>query len=378
MIKLTSPDIRKSDFQSAFSVIRSGSLTQGKYVMRFEEELTRYTHIPNAVVVSSGTAALHLSLLALGIKPGDHIVVSAFTFPATANVVENTGAKVLLCDVDLETYVATPEQIEAIIRSNPKKKIRAIIIVHEFGYPAQIKKIIRIARTYGLKVIEDAACALGTEADGHHPGFYSDAACISFHPRKAVTTGEGGAVITQNRELAAAIRILRNHGMSPSGNAVNFIRAGLNYRMTDFQAALAVGQLERFADGLLKRKKIVAAYAAHLGNLGAIRLPLFHAGHSWQSFMVVFDEKRRRDCVMHNLKDKEIETTIGAYALNCLSYYQIKYRVSPGSCPVSTELYEKGLVLPVHFLLSLQAVKTVCTAFKQILKLSGAEGRKKE
>jgi len=226
MIKLASPDIREEDIQEVIEVLRSGNLVQGTCVKKLEGQLSEYTGTPYYSLVSSGTAALHLSLMALGIGKGDSVIVSAFTFPATANVVEVTGAEVVLCDVDLQSYVSTPEKLQQVIELYKSKNIKAVILVHEFGYPAEIKQVSEICSKYGLFLIEDAACAFGAIADGYHPGFYSDMACYSFHPRKAITTGEGGAVVSFKKELMEKINCMKNHGIAYTNGAMDFVAAG--------------------------------------------------------------------------------------------------------------------------------------------------------
>jgi perosamine synthetase len=368
LIKLASPDIRFEDIRRAVEVIKSGNLIQGKSVVAFEEALCSFSGVGHCAVVSSGTAALHLSLLAIGIKHGDVVIVPSFTFPATANVVENIGAEVLFCDVDPQSYVVTPQTIESTISGNPDKNIRAIIVVHEFGCPAEIKTISRIAKANSLKLIEDAACALGTVADGFHPGYYSDAACFSFHPRKAITTGEGGAVMSNDEEFIEKIKVLRNHGMAVKGGGIDFIAAGLNYRMTDFQAALAIGQLERFAEELRKRKVLASLYRELFHGGPGLSLPGDYEGHSWQSFMVVLDKTSNREAVISGLLAEGIQTNLGAQALNCLSYYQNKYDVTDSACPVATKLYKHGLVLPLYGKLSEEDVSGIAMQLSNFLR----------
>lgn len=368
MIKLASPDIRESDILKAVEVLRSGNLVQGRYVSEFEEKLSEFTKIKNCAVVSSGTAALHLTLIALGIKPGDHVVVPAFTFPATANVVENIGAHVVLCDVDPKSYVVTPDEIEKTIALHADKPIKAIIVVHEFGYPARIMEIAEIAKRYDVKLIEDAACALGTIADGHHVGHYSDAACFSFHPRKAITTGEGGAVVSSSVEITERIKQLRNHGIAQESNGrIDFIAAGLNYRMTDFQAALAIGQLERFPDELSRRKELAGLYWKELSILGYFLLPHFVEGHSWQSFMVVMYSIASRDRIIKKMLDSGVQTNYGAYALNGLSYYKNKYGMRENDFPISLMLYQQGLVLPLYGKLSTEDAVMIPKVLKSLV-----------
>lgn len=367
LLKLVAPDIRQTDIERAVGVLKSGNLVQGENVIAFENALSSFATIPYCAVVSSGTAALHLSLIALGMRPGDCVVVPSFTFPATANVVENIGAEVVLCDVDERSYVMTPERLDAALRNNRDKNIRAVIMVHEFGYPAQIEAIARIARNHGLKLIEDAACALGTCADNQHPGYYSDIACFSFHPRKTITTGEGGAALSKNRTLVEMVKTLRNHGIVSKDGKIDFASAGLNYRMTDFQAALALGQLERFHDELYRRQLLTDLYYSQLVDCPYLHLPDKKAGHSWQSFMVVLDNHIDRDAVIELMKEKGIQVNLGAQALNCLSYFRSKYGFTDDDYPVATKLFRSGLVLPLYGSLTENNIEFICESLKDFI-----------
>lgn len=358
MIKLASPDIRENDIKKAATVLKSGNLIQGDNIASFERDLQYFTKLPFATVVSSGTAALHTALLAFDLPKKCGVIVPAFTFPATANAVIHAGYYPVLCDIDVNSYVITPEAIEKTIKKQRDKKIGAIIIVHEFGFPVEIKKIAKIAKIYNLRLIEDAACALGTKADNHSPGYYSDAACYSFHPRKAITTGEGGAILTNSKTLAYKCKLLRNHGMDPVKN-YDFIYAGLNYRMTDFQAVLGREQLKRFNVELHKRKQLVKIYYQFLKNQNKIKLPVYIDSHSWQSFMIVLDPKIDRSILIKRLLSKGIQTNYGAQALNCLSYFRKNYGYTKNDFQVASRLYEHGLVLPLYGKLSPMTIKKI-------------------
>ena len=367
MIKLSSPDINDEDIQRVIEVLKSENLVQGINVSKLEYLLSEYAKIPYSVVVSSGTAALHLALMAIGISRNDSVIIPAFTFPATANVVEISGGNVILTDVDKTSYVTTPEAIENALINNKDKNVKAVIVVHEFGYPAQIKKIAKITKKYSICLIEDAACALGTIADGHHVGFYSDMACFSFHPRKTITTGEGGAVITNNSKFSKKIKILRNHGIFKSKDNIDFIYAGLNYRMTDFQAALSIGQLDRFDKELEKRKSIAAYYFDLLKDTEFLTLPKNNDFHSWQSFMVVIDKSINRENVINELFKKGIETNYGAYAISCLNYYQKKYSFKENDFKIATELYKNGLAIPLYGKLVFKDILYITECLKSVL-----------
>lgn len=367
MIKLASPDIRNEDIERVVEVLQSGNLVQGAYVKKLEDQIIEYTDTPYCSLLSSGTAALHISLMALGIGRGDAVIVPAFTFPATANVVEVIGAEVVLCDVDLHSYVVNPGALEQTIVQNKTKNIKAVIVVHEFGYPAEIKEIAGICKKHGLFLIEDAACAFGTIANGHHPGFYSDMACYSFHPRKAITTGEGGAVMSSNQNLIEKVKCLKNHGIEYTNGSMDFIAAGLNYRMTDFQAALAIGQLNRFDDELAKRARLVTRYYDLLKDRKNIGLPAYHANHSWQSFMITLPEEADRTAVIEELAENGIQTNLGAQAINCLTYYKNKYGFNSNTAPNASYLYTKGLVLPLYGKLNETDIAFICSELKKIV-----------
>jgi len=371
MIKLSKPDIRDEDIARTVEVLRSGMLVQGDNVVAFERRLSEFADLPYVVTVSSGTAALHLVLKALSIGPGDTVIAPAFTFPATANVIEAVGAETALCDVDDTSYVVTPELIAERIASLQNKRIKAVMVVHEFGYPARIAEITEICRKNQILLIEDAACALGTVADGKHPGFYGDAACFSFHPRKAITTGEGGAVMTRRRDIADKIAALRNHGIYYGQNGMDFRDAGLNYRLTDFQAALALGQLERFNDELSRRHELATLYKSELYQINGLTLPDIPSGHSLQSFMVMLDAAVSRKKLISALLENGIQTNLGAQALNCLTYYQRKYGLNEDSCPVATCLYNSGMVLPLYGSLTVNDIQSICKTLSDIIRLFG-------
>jgi dTDP-4-amino-4,6-dideoxygalactose transaminase len=366
LIRLASPDLHDEDLERVLNVLKSGELVQGKAVEEFENLLSEFTQIPHAIAVSSCTAALHLALISLEIGVGDRVLVPAFTYPATANAVERCGANIELCDVDPLSYVVTPESIEQHLKSNIQNQFKALIVVHEFGFPADMKAISEIAKRYGVLLIEDAACALGTSANGHHPGFYSDVACLSFHPRKAITTGEGGALLTSSSKLMEKFKQLRNHGINNHNGVFDFVEAGLNYRLTNFQAALGIGQLKRFQGELDARKKLAAIYVEELKSLTQIRLPKLSPGHSWQSFMIT-NQPGQRDGIKRSLADDKIESNLGAQALNCLTYYQNKYQFTQETCPNASMLFTAGLVLPLYGKLTPKNIRYICQCLKKIL-----------
>ncbi|MGE7809775.1 DegT/DnrJ/EryC1/StrS family aminotransferase [Lysinibacillus capsici] len=368
MIKLSRPNITKEAMQEVCKVLESGMLVQGEKVLEFETELKKYINVDYVSAVSSGTAALHLALEALEIGQGDAVLVPDFTFVATANVVEIQKARTVLVDVDTTTYNMCPDKLEEkIVNYNFEEQLKAIIVVHEFGAPADMSRIMAIAKKYNLYVIEDAACALGAYHNNQHVGTFGDIGCFSFHPRKSITTGEGGALITNNKKLASKIELLRNHGLKRDENGlIDVVMPGYNYRMTDFQAAMGINQLVEFNENILKRKELVEEYFKQLSGFKEIILPKNINEHAWQTFMVILNTEINRDSVIKLLKVNLIETTVGAQALHLLTYYASKYSYVSNDYPVSKVLFQQGLALPLHPLLNLDDIHEIARIMKKL------------
>lgn len=362
MIRLTIPDIGEEEIQAVVKVLRSGYLVQGQNVEAFESRVAEYVGVKYAVAVSSGTAALHLSLLALGIGPGDEVIVPDFTFPATANVVELVGARAVLVDIDLASYNIDTQQIQPAIT----QRTRAIIPVHLFGLPADMAAVYKIAREHNLFVIEDAACALGARIDGGMCGSFGDLSCFSFHPRKAITTGEGGMVVANDQDLAERVRQFRNHGMARADGRVRFEFAGLNYRLTDFQGALGLSQMSRIESIIQKRAELARLYRQQLSGVDELALPVEIPGtrHVWQSYVVLLKEGLDRDGVIQDLRQAEIETTIGTYALSAQPFF-----ASRGKPKEKSNLaYRQSLCLPLHPRMPESDVEQVSACLKEALR----------
>lgn len=368
MIKLSRPNITKEAMQEVCKVLESGMLVQGEKVLEFETELKKYINVDYVSAVSSGTAALHLALEALEIGQGDAVLVPDFTFVATANVVEIQKARTVLVDVDPSSYNMCPDKLEETISNyNYKEQLKAIIVVHEFGAPADMTRIMAIAKKYNLYVIEDAACALGAYHNEQHVGTFGDIGCFSFHPRKSITTGEGGALITNNEKIARKVELLRNHGLKRDENGlIDVVIPGYNYRMTDFQAVLGIAQLQNFEENLMRRKQNVERYYEYLKEINEISLPLKMDGHSWQSFMIVLNGSINREEVIYKLKEYEIQSGAGAQAISNLLHYKQRYGVQ--KLNISTRLYNYGLVLPLDSQLNFNEIHYIFNKFKTIVR----------
>ena len=366
MIKLAKPNISEDTINTVSNVLRSGNLVQGEYVEKFENDLKNYLDVEHAVVVSSGTAALHLSLLALGIKAGDEVIVPAFTYPATANVVEIVGATSIFVDITLDDFCIDVTKIEEVITD----KTKAIIPVHEFGQAADIAPIISIAKQYNLKIIEDAACALGTEYNNQKVGSFGDVGCFSFHPRKAITTGDGGVVVTNNEKLANKLRSLRNHGISTINGNIDFKYAGLNYRMTEFQAVIGIDQLRNFDNQISYRKVLAKKYDNSLKKNKFIKVPkLFNERKmTYQSYHILLDDSLSRDDLIRYLKKNGIESNYGAQALNMLDYFRRKYNLNKKNYANSCISYNQGVVLPLGNFTDISEIEKITKTIHEGIK----------
>jgi dTDP-4-amino-4,6-dideoxygalactose transaminase len=337
-------------------VLDSGWVSQGAKVTEFEEVFAHYVGAKYAVATTSCTTALHLALVALGIKEGDEVLVPAFTYVATANAVEYCRARPVFVDIDLATFDVGVDQIRAKI----SRATKAIIPVHLFGLSADMDPIMDIARQHGLFVIEDAACGIGTRYRGRHVGTFGAAGCFSFHARKLITTGEGGMITTDDPDLAERLRSLRSHAAAVSdlerhsGGGFRlpaFAALGYNYRMTDIQAAVGVTQLEKL-DEILKRRAILAdGYRAALQRIEGLRVPHVppECTHAYQSYVVLIEREvaRSRDEIALALESCGIATRQGTHAVHALDYYRERYRLRREDYPVAWAADCRSLALPL-------------------------------
>lgn len=344
MIPLARPALGEEEVSAAAAVLRSGALVQGANVAAFEAALARRLSRRHAIAVSSGTAALHLTLLGLGIGPGDEVIVPAFTFPATANVVELAGATPVLCDIDPRTCNLEPSALPDLI----SPRTRAIMPVHEFGRPAAIAPIAATARDHGLILIEDAACALGAVLDERPCGSFGTAACISFHPRKILTTGEGGAIVTDDDALADRVQLLRNHGMRRSdAGDVAYETLGLNYRLTEFQAAIGCVQLERLDDLIAERRRLACVYAELLSGSGCMLPDDPPGGRStYQTYHLLLPTAVDRVKVAARMHASGVACGIGASNLASTAHHQ-RLR-GAAMARGAGEAFRRGLAIPMY------------------------------
>jgi perosamine synthetase len=374
MIKLNSPFTDHLEKEAVNEVLDSGYLTQSSKTVEFEDLVKNYTNIRHAFATSSATTGLHLSLIALGIGPGDEVIVPAFSFPATANVVVQCGATPVFADIELPTFVADPKDIARKI----SKRTKAIMPIHAFGLSSDIRAITDIANSNNLHVVEDAATGLGSTVDGMHPGSISDIAVFSFHPRKIITTGEGGMVLTNSDKLAERIQVLRSHGAIRGPQYMKFIDSGFNYRLSDINSAVGCAQMSKLNQILEDRQRVAEIYRREMADIAHLTLPEKVDGyvHTYQSFVVLLDTAVERDHVIVQLKERGIESTLGTYGQhlqpfyeNLLksNFYQRFRRIDRLGAPNATIAHNSSLSIPISTNISESEIKLVASSLRQIL-----------
>jgi dTDP-4-amino-4,6-dideoxygalactose transaminase len=363
-IPLASPDITDNDITEVVRVLKSGMLVQGPEVELLEIKIASFIGVNHCIAASNGTATLHMSLIAMGIGPGDEVIVPAFSYIATANVVELTGAISRFVDIDIQTFNINADAIEKAI--SPKTK--AIIVVHEFGLSADISKIISIANKHRIPVIEDAACALGATENEKNVGSFGRVGSFSLHPRKAISSGEGGLITTDDTDLSDKLRILRNHGIKLHDGKMDFVAAGFNYRMTDFQAVLVSSQLKRLPEILKVKSELAKVYFEELDS-SRLQLPSVPAGrrHTWQTFHVLLPDDLDQMQVISQLRSRGVGTNYGAQCIPYQTYYAEKYKLdSAAMFPNALKSFKKGLALPIYEKLSVKDIKYISQQLNDI------------
>ena len=363
-IPLASPDIRQQDIDCVAEVLKTGMLVQGVNVLALEKSFATFNKTKHAIALSNGTATLHLALLALGIGKGDEVIVPAFSYVATANVVEIAGAVCVFADIEPSTFNIDVSKIEALITNRTK----AIIPVHEFGLACNIEAVMQIAQKHNLAVIEDAACALGALQNGKHAGSFGNLGSFSLHPRKSITCGEGGVLICNDDKLEKKIRQLRNHGIEMKAGRMEFVEAGYNYRMTDFQAALANSQMQRLEDIISFKQQLAEVYLNEIKN-PAITLPVIPAGHNhtWQTFHLLLADDRNQAAFISALKENNIGANYGAQCIPAMQYYMDKYQLDVNKLfPNAYRAYTKGVAIPVYEKLTKNIIKQIANTINKL------------
>jgi dTDP-4-amino-4,6-dideoxygalactose transaminase len=361
-IPISRPYLKKKEREAAISVIKGGWIGGGKKVVEFEKEVARYVDTPFAIAVNSCTTALYLTLKALGIGPKDEVIVPSLSFIAPANAVVHTGARPIFAEVDPYTFNIDPKKIESVLSKNTK----AIMPVHQLGLAADLDKIKEITQEKKLLLIEDGACALGAEYKKTKIGKDSQAVCISFHPRKIITTGEGGMVLTRDLALAQKLQGLRSHGIEEGLH-------GYNFRMSDLQAAIGVIQMRRIKFLLKKRREQAKRYNESLGELSQIQIPKEppYALHAYQSYMICIlgITQNQRECLIQKMRAHGIQVTSGLMAIHLSPAFKDSTRKT--SLKITERISRTSIMLPLYTSMRDKEQEYIIDRLKKTLKEMG-------
>jgi len=367
-IPLSSPDVTEAEIEAVAATLRSPQLSLGLRLTEFEATFTHLTGVGHAVAVSSGTAGLHLAMLALGIGVGDEVIVPSFTFIAAANAIRYVGATPVFADIDCVTLNLSPVAVEQAINS----RTRAIVAVHTFGVPADMRALVELARRHHLALIEDACEALGATLDSQPIGSFGDVAVFAFYPNKQITTGEGGMVVTRDSGLAAHMRSLRNHGRTTTDSWLQHSEIGYNYRLSEIACTLGIGQMRRLPAILDRREEVARAYRRHLSGEKLLTLPIDDIPDcriSWFVYVVRLAETftaGHRDQVIHDLEHAGI--VCGRYFAPI--HLQPAYVDLPvaADLPVTESVASRTIALPFFNRINDSQILTVCDALTLAIK----------
>jgi dTDP-4-amino-4,6-dideoxygalactose transaminase len=384
MIPITKPQLGNEEIEAVKDAILSGWVTQGPKVKEFEDKFAAFVGAKHACAISNCTCALHAALLAIGVRPGDSVVTVSHSFIATANAIRHCGAEPIFVDIEPDTLNMSPEKLELCLSEHPDKMVKAVLVVHQIGLPCNLKEILRIAGKYGKPVIEDAACAAGSEVSFDNGKTWEKIgrphgvmACFSFHPRKILTTGEGGMITTNDEHLAEKLRSLRHQGMSVSdlerhsSNRVVFEKytePGYNYRMTDIQAAIGIEQLKKLPWMIKQRRSLVEIYMKEFSSIAWLKLPEEppYARTNWQSFPIVILDNAplNRDDFMQYLLDRGIATRPGI--MN--AHEQGLYKLDHDHLMISGEMRRSVVLLPLFQSMAETDIQNVIKVIKSLTK----------
>jgi len=361
-IPMAAPDISEADVRAVAEVVRSGRLALGPKTVAFEQSMADYVGVKHAVAVSSGTAALHLIVRALGIGAGDEVLVPSFTFAASVNAILYEGAKPVFVDIEPETYNLDPQDLERKIT----RRSKAIMAVDVFGHPVEWDAILQVAEKHGLKVIDDSCEALGARYKGRMVGQFGDAAAFAFYPNKQITTGEGGIIVTDDDEIARLARSMRNQGRGEMGTWLLHERLGYNYRLDEMSAALGVSQLRRIEIFLEKRERVASLYTKKLQSFDWVRPPVVkpNVRMSWFVYVVTLADGLERDPVMQEMEAMGVPSRGYFAPIHLQPYIRRMLGTKEGMLPVTENISKRTIALPFHNNLNEEQIGRVVSALE--------------
>ena len=374
MIPIAKPYLTAEEAQAAYDTILTGWITQGPRVAEFEEKFASYTGAKYAVAVSNCTTALHLAMIVAGIKEGDEVICPSMSYVATANSIKYVGAKPVFAEINPDNYNLDVKDAEKKITA----KTKAILLVHQIGMPADIDAFKKLADKHNLKLIEDAACAAGSSYKGGKIGSHSELVCFSLHPRKVISTGDGGFITTNREDYYQRMKLLRQHGMSVNDRVrhesskiifEDHIEVGYNYRMTDIQAAVGIKQLEKLDWIVSERRKIADKYNAAFKDIENIQLPIEEKGYfsNYQSYSIYLKDECpiSRNELMQKMLDAGISTRRGIMTSHRETAY--KTECAGLSLPVSEKSADRSIILPLYIPMNDEDINRVIEVFRSIL-----------
>jgi perosamine synthetase len=364
-IPLSSPDITELEKKSVLQVLETPNLSQGMKIKEFEKKIADFSGFKYCVAVNSGTSALHLIVKSLGLKEGDEVITTPFSFIASSNCLLMERVKPVFVDVQNNTYNIDPDLIEEKITD----KTKAILVVHIFGQPAEMKKIYRIAKKYKLKVIEDACEAIGSEYSGDKIGTKSDATTFAFYPNKQMTTGEGGVVVTNNKEIFKLCKSMRNQGRNIKGEWLIYERLGYNYRLDEMSAALGVAQIDRINEILSKRQSIAEEYVRKLKTISGLSFQYIpkNIKMSWFTFVIRVNKNIRQE-VVDFLQDNGISCRKYFPCIHLEPFYKKRFGYKEGDFPIAEEISKQTIALPFYNNLNHGDIDYIVNKLKSIIK----------
>ncbi|MBI2612549.1 DegT/DnrJ/EryC1/StrS family aminotransferase [Candidatus Kaiserbacteria bacterium] len=360
------PYIGKKEERYVLQALRSGRLSIGPFIEKFEKKFAKTLGTKHAVAVSSGTAGLHIALIAAGIKPGDEVITSPFSFVASANAILYVGATPVFADIDPKSYNIDPKNIERKITP----KTRAIMPVHIFGQPAKMDEVLAIANKHNLVVVEDACESLLSTYKGKKAGTFGQSAVFAFYANKQMTTGEGGMIVTDDDRVTELCRSLRNQGRAPNMQWLDHKYLGYNYRLDEMSAALGLAQLENIRFLIRKRKELAHTYAealAPLSDLLELPTPAKNATHTWFVYVVALKDKRvDRNRLIETLKKRGVHAKPYLPSIHLFEFYRSRGHRA-GECPISEDVSGKTLALPFYLGLTKRDVAYIAKILKDAL-----------
>ena len=368
-IPIAKHEITKKDCQAVEKTLKSSYIACGPKIKEFEEKISKYVNRKYGVAVSSGTAALHIIIRSLGIKKGDEVITSPFSFIASSNCILFEGAKPVFVDIDPITRNIDPRKIEKRIT----KKTKAILAIDIFGQTADWGPILKIAKKYKLKIIEDSCEALGSEYKNRKCGSFGDASAFAFFPNKQITTGEGGMIVTDNEKIYKMALSLRNQGRSADPKWLKYERLGFNYRISDINCALGISQFERIESIIKRRQRVVDTYNKYLSKIKKIRIPQrakYANKINWMHYTIEIDDsysKKDRDNIMKKLRENGIGCREYFPSIHLFSFYKKMFNYKKGDCPISEKISDHVISLPMFNALTERQISYITKTLKNII-----------